>query len=46
VSLTVFMISPSTLFMLAATWLTGAAIIAGLFLLNRRRLLRNERSSG
>jgi hypothetical protein len=37
-SLTVFMVTPTTLLMLAGFWLTGAAIIASLFLLNRRRL--------
>lgn len=44
-SLTVFMISPATLLMLVGFWLTGAAIIVSLFLLNRRRLLRNEQAS-
>ena len=40
-SLTIFMISPATLFMLAAFWLTGAAVIVSLFLLNHRRLQRS-----
>lgn len=44
-SLTVFMISPSTLLMLVAFWLTGAAVIVSLFLLNHRRLQRNEQPS-
>ncbi len=44
--LTVFMVQPSTLFMLAACWLTGALTIVSLFLLNRRRLLRNEQDAG
>jgi hypothetical protein len=44
-SLTVFMISPSTLLTLAAFWFTGAAIIVTLFLLNHRRLQRSEHPS-
>ncbi|HEY0134511.1 MAG TPA: hypothetical protein VGB85_10535 [Nannocystis sp.] len=42
--LTVFMVPPSTLLTLLACWMTGAAIILGLFMLNRRRLLREHAS--
>ena len=41
-SLTIFMITPATLFMLTALWLTGAAMIIGLFLYNHRRILLAE----
>lgn len=41
-SLTIFMITPSSLLMFAALWLTGAAMILGLFLYNHRRILLAE----
>jgi hypothetical protein len=41
-SLTILMISPTELFVLVGCWLTGAAIIVGLFLANRHRLQMHE----
>lgn len=40
--LTVFMVPSSTLFVLVSCWLTGAALIVTLFMLNRRRLRQHE----